>query len=74
MGEFLNDYDNVKLITVGNLAKYISQNTTISATHFNNNLDCAKYLAQNIEKDSIVLFKASRSMKFEEIIEGLKKL
>ncbi len=74
IGEFLGDYNNVKLVTVGNLAKYISQNTTICATHFNNNLDCAKYLAQNIEKNSIVLFKASRSMKFEEIIEGLKKL
>lgn len=74
IGEFLDNKNNTDLITVGKLSKYISNSTTINSKHFNSNEDCAKYIAQNIKANDILFFKASRSMKFEEIIEEVKQL
>ncbi len=69
IGEFIKKYGNVKLVTVGKLAKYISKNNGENSVHFSNNADCAKYLKGILKKGDVLLFKASRSMKFEEIIE-----
>ncbi len=74
IGEFLCTYDNVKLLTVGNLAKYILRNSTLEGVEFETNFECAKYILDNIKKGSTILLKASRAMKFEEIIEMVGRL
>lgn len=73
IGEFLNKFDNFELITVGNLAKYIAKSTNIKSKTFKNNQNVADYIKNNFTKDSVILFKASRFMKFEEIIKELEK-
>ena len=74
IGEFLCSYQGVKLLTVGNLAKYILRNSTLEGVEFETNFECAKYILDNIEKGSTILLKASRAMKFEEIIEMVGRL
>lgn len=74
IGEFLCSYKNVKLLTVGNLAKYILRNSMLEGVEFETNFECAKYILNNIEKGSTILLKASRAMKFEEIIEMVGRL
>ena len=73
VGEFLSQYKGIKLLTVGSLARHIARNTTLESIEFENNEQCAKYIVENIEKDSTILLKASRSMKFEQIIEMVGK-
>lgn len=73
IGVFLNNFDDVKLITVGELAKYIAQGTKHKSVSFAGNEGVASYIIENIEKGTTILFKASRSMKFEEIIKELNQ-
>lgn len=73
IGEFLNGYENVMLITVGDLAKHIAENTKHQSVSFVDNKDVANYILNNVEKGTTILFKASRSMKFEEIIKELNQ-
>ena len=73
IGVFLNNFDDVKLITVGELAKYIASNTRHKSVSFKNSEGVAGYILENIEKGTTILFKASRSMKFEEIIKELNQ-
>ena len=74
VGEFLSQYSGIKLLTVGTLARHIARNTTLESVEFENNEQCAKYIVENVEKGSTILLKASRSMKFEQIIEMVEKL
>ena len=74
VGEFLSKYSDIKLLTVGVLARHIARNCTLDSIEFENNEQCAKYIVENIEKNSTILLKASRSMKFEQIIEMVEKL
>ena len=74
IGEFLCSYKDVKLLTVGSLAKYILRSSTLEGVEFETNFECAKYILNNIEKGSTILLKASRAMKFEEIIEMVGRL
>lgn len=60
-------------VTVGNLSK----NTAGALSKFNvksfeNNLETAEFLRHNVKTGANVFFKASRAMKFEEIIDYLK--
>jgi len=73
IGEDLSNYKDIKLLTVGDLAHHISKNSTLESFEFDNNETCAKFIAQNLLKGTTVLLKASRSMKFEQIIEMVKK-
>lgn len=78
IGGFLEkNFDDFKLITVGNLSKYIikglSDEKKFDAKNFESNYDAAKYILENIPAGTTMLFKASRSMKFEEIIKELEK-
>lgn len=77
IGEFLNQYDDVKVITVGELAKYIikglSPEKQSEAVSFEDNKSAAEYILKNIPSCTVMLFKASRFMKFEEIIKELEK-
>ena len=72
VGEFLSNYSDINLLTVGVLARHIARNTTLKSVEFETNEQCAKYIIENTQKDSTILLKASRSMKFEQIIEMVK--
>lgn len=74
IGEFLNDFNNCTLLTVGDLAKFISTNTKIPAMHFENCESLAKYISHYCPKESTLLLKASRVMQFEKIIEEIEKI
>ncbi len=73
IGRFLSNYSGVRLITVGSLAKYIAETAKIDSVSFEKNEEAAKYIFENIEEGTTILFKASRFMKFEQIIEELKR-
>ena len=73
LGKFLNGCNFSQLITVGSLAKNInSELLNKNNIHFDDKIECAEYIMHNI-KNAALFFKASRSMKFEEIIERLKR-
>ncbi len=62
-------------LTVGNLANEISEElngTAIFVKNFENNDEVSKYIVDNVNVGTTIFLKASRSMKFEEIIEKLK--
>ncbi len=66
----------VKFLTVGDLAYYIGeeiQKVGYDAKHFDNNIETSRYILDNLNKGSTIFLKASRSMKFEEIIEAIRK-
>src|SRR5574344_2054387 len=76
IGKNFSKTENIKLITVGKLAKNISKialNKGIWAKNFENNDGTSRYILENIEFGTTIFLKASRSMKFEEIITKLKQ-
>ena len=77
-GEFISSYNKkdsgIELLTVGELARFILKASTFEGKSFKTNLDCAKYIKENIKEGTTVLLKASRFMKFEELIEAIKQL
>jgi UDP-N-acetylmuramoyl-tripeptide--D-alanyl-D-alanine ligase len=54
-------------LTVGELAKYIGV-----GKHFDTNSEISRYILANFAEGTTIFLKASRAMKLEEIIEGLK--
>ncbi len=78
LGEYINNKSNLstnaKVISVGQLSKNITDKITkCETTHFDNIEQAVNYLKSNIKSSTKMFLKASRSMKFENIIEGLKK-
>ena len=76
IGEFINKKNkkSPKILTVGHLAKNISDEIKVCFTKsFESNKDVARYILDNIEVGTTIFLKASRSMKFEEILEDLKE-
>ncbi|MBF0715825.1 UDP-N-acetylmuramoyl-tripeptide--D-alanyl-D-alanine ligase [Gemelliphila palaticanis] len=77
VGKYINDNTNSinKVITIGKLSKNISDNiSNIETLHFFNNEDALTHLKNNVHKNEVLLFKASRGMKLEKIIENLVRL
>lgn len=72
IGNFLDDFDCDFIITTGELAKYIVTSKK-KTKHFDNKTDIVKYIEKELPEGCNILLKASRFMKFEEIIEGLRK-
>jgi len=67
---------NVKFLTVGNLAGEIAKilvNSGFEVASFDNNEQAACYILDNLNIGYTIFLKASRAMKFEEIIEHLKR-
>lgn len=76
LGKYINNHkllkQNTLVITVGNLSQYISASISGCKTvHFDTAENAVKYIKTNVSKDSKLFLKASRSMKFEEIINML---
>lgn len=61
---------SAKIITIGTLSKNISNNC--SGKHFDTIENAIDYIKKEIPNDTKIFLKASRSMKFERIIELLK--
>ncbi len=79
VGEYLvqkiKNIKNVKFIVVGNLAAEIGkvlENNYVSVAFCKTNQDAALYILDNLDVGTTIFLKASRSMKFEEIINNLK--
>lgn len=74
------DRNDADFITVGNLALYIGEELEkqgFNVKHFDNNLETSRYILDNLCGGCTIFLKASRAMKFEEIInkinEGISK-
>lgn len=67
--------DKVLFLTVGNLARYIGEELEkcgLDVKFFENNIETSRYILDNLNAGSTIFLKASRAMKFEEIIENIK--
>jgi len=77
VGEYLaRSNHNVKYLTVGKYASEIAKvlnNSGFDAKAFDNNKDVSCYIVENLNNSNTIFLKASRAMKFEEIIENIKK-
>lgn len=73
IGEYIEKFVNVNLITVGKLAKFIAKTTKHECASFEDNNGVAQFIKEHAKEGSAILFKASRSMKFEEIIKELSE-
>lgn len=65
-----------KFITVGSLARYIGEELSkcgLDVKSFDNNVETSRYILDNLNVGSTIFLKASRSMKFEEIINELRR-
>lgn len=71
-GKFLEQFECDFVLTLGELAKHI-QPSNKKTFHFGSKQDLVAFIKENLPKDSNILLKASRFMKFEEIIEELSK-
>jgi UDP-N-acetylmuramoyl-tripeptide--D-alanyl-D-alanine ligase len=71
-GKFLEQFNCDYVLTIGELAKLI-QPKNITTKHFDTKKDLALFIKENLPQGSNILLKASRFMKFEEIIEELSK-
>ena len=78
VGRFLSktNVKNVKYITVGELAHEIGEELAKSGfdvEYFWSNSEAACYILDNVDVGTTIFLKASRAMKFEEIIANLKR-
>lgn len=72
IGKFLQDKKIKTLVVVGRLAKNIAKTAKIADTQiFRDTKEVVEYL-ENIDENRAWLLKASRSMKFEDIVTQLK--
>lgn len=68
--------NNAFFLTVGELAYYIGEELSkygFEVKHFDNNIETSRYILDNLHGSITIFLKASRAMKFEEIIENLKR-
>ena len=77
LGQFINNHKNLNkeavVISIGNLSRHITDEVKkCESLHFENIENAIDYIKQNISKDKKLFLKASRSMKFENIIEKLR--
>lgn len=78
IGKFLSEKNFYRFITVGEKAKPIAKSFSELRTDkktkvesFSDNKEAAKFLKKNLSSKSVVLLKASRCAKLEEIVEEL---
>lgn len=73
-GRLIRNYDVDYLVVIGELSKFISEEAGVKNTKCFSAGDIdnvVSFLKNIVDKDSVVLFKASRVMKLEEIIKKL---
>ena len=66
--------DDVMVLSIGNLSKYITDEVKkCYSKHFETIEETVDFIKNNVIKQRKIFLKASRSMKFERVIEELKK-
>ena len=76
VGRYLSGFKNVKFLLVGSLAREIGtelEKAGCFVKYFSNTDDVSCYILANSNLGNTIFLKASRSMKFEEIVENLKR-
>lgn len=79
VGKFISDNfknDCAEFIVVGNLAQHIGkvlEQQGFSVKYFNDNIATSRYILDNVDVGTTIFLKASRSMKFEQIIDKLNE-
>lgn len=76
VGKYFSNMKNVKFLTVGELSTEIAkelENSGVWVKHFANNSDVSRYILDNLDIGNTIFLKASRAMKFEEILDNLKR-
>lgn len=79
VGDYIGNKENnktVKFITVGNLARYTGEELAkfgFDVKSFDNNFETSRYILDNLDVGTTIFLKASRTMKFEEIIQSVKE-
>ena len=76
LGKYINNHSNLDknavVLSIGQLAKNITDEITVcKAVHFENIEQSVDYIENSIGKEMTLFLKASRSMKFENIIKEL---
>ncbi|MCQ2753468.1 MAG: UDP-N-acetylmuramoyl-tripeptide--D-alanyl-D-alanine ligase [bacterium] len=76
LGQYINGHKLLKpetiVISVGNLSENMTNEiSNCKAIHFDEISDAVKYIKSDIKQSEKIFLKASRSMKFEKIIEEL---
>lgn len=76
VGEYFSKFNkDVTYLTVGNLAKKIGEplkEKGFKVLNFSCNEEVSRYIVENLDKSYTIFLKASRSMKFEEIIGNIR--
>ena len=77
LGEYIDEKENLNpnttVISIGTLSKNITDNIkNCTSAHFGKIEDAVNYIKENIPKNKKLFLKASRSMKFEKIIETIE--
>jgi len=79
VGDYLAKQDakkQARFITVGSLAKYTGEELAkfgFDVKSFDNNLETSRYILDNLNVGTTIFLKASRTMKFEEIIQTVRE-
>lgn len=78
LGGYINNHKNLKpdtiVLSLGSLSKYITEEIkNCRSKHFDSIQELVGFIRKEIPQDSKIFLKASRSMKFERIIEDLSK-
>ena len=76
LGGYINNHKNLKpdtiVLSLGSLSKYITEEIkNCRSKHFDRIEELVGFIQKEIPQDSKIFLKASRSMKFERIIESL---
>lgn len=72
VGKFAKDKNIDLLITNGEFNNAFKEGFGEGCITFEDKKDIIDYLSKHIEKNSVILIKASRSMKFESIVSGIQ--
>ncbi len=76
VGTFISGLPVHTLVTVGQKAEFIAQsakNPDLHVKSFLNNRDATAFLIENMDENSMLLFKASRCMKLEEVAASIQE-
>ncbi len=79
VGDYIGNKENnknIKFITVGDLARYTGEELAkfgFDVKSFDNNFETSRYILDNLDVGTTIFLKASRTMKFEEIIQTVKE-
>ena len=78
LGIYINSHknltDDIMVLSICNLSKYITDEVKkCYSKHFGTVEDAVEFIRNNVMKQRKIFLKASRSMKFERVIEELKK-